>query len=341
MAKQHYNLWTEDEFAAVYQEYLDGAYPSQLAKRRGLKTADLFKMFRARRWPLRPKKRPVMPMRIAHELAEAMYADYQTGMTYAAVERKYGRESKTLRNVFLTRGWPVRDPLPNANRLHRPDGTWVPQPLKTEEEIEAIIQAATRIVVPDELKLEWRKWSIARRADFIRRLRARIKDPMARPDLPFSSNVIPFDYGTEAAWEIVRKRNVGRTSQEFATCIRTLSEGVIWDGRLWFWVRIEGYYSEGVPWALGKPRPGLHRTIWQSIHGPLPPGGVVRLIDGNPNNLDPSNLTLSDRNLLCRQNQSTALTRKSRERTALILNRHQSPKNDHSLTLQDLGRRAR
>jgi hypothetical protein len=169
-----------------------------------------------------------------------------------------------------------------------------------------------------------------RRGDFIARLRAHLADPQARPELPYSGNVVPFDYTTEAAWEIVRRRNQGRTSQQFDTKLNIISQGVIWDGRLWFWARRTPAYYEGIKWTPGHGRPGLHRIIWESIHGPLPEAGIIRQIDGNPNNLDPSNLILSDRNELCRENQAHFLTRNSRDLTATLLNRHQStPSNVH------------
>lgn len=333
--------WTKAELKELHARYIDGAFPSELAKIRGRKKAAwLLGRFRAHGWPLREKKKPVQPMRLPAGLAEAMYADYQAGMTFADVERKHGRESKTARNIFLTRGWEVRDPLPNANRQHRADGTWQAYPPKTAEEIEQLVQAATKVMIPEELRQEWRKWSLERRGDFIRRVRARLKDPLDVPDLPFSSNVTPFDYGSEDAWKIVRAANGEKPSQRWLLQMKLVSQGVIWGGRLWFWVRDDSYYMEAVKWTPERPRRALARVIWESVHGPLPPQGVVRLIDGNPNNLDPSNLTLSDRNILCRENQAAALQRKSRERTAALLNHHQNTNDDNAQILRNLGRRA-
>jgi len=37
------------------------------------------------------------------------------------------------------------------------------------------------------------------------------------------------------------------------------------------------------------------RTLWQSHYGPIPPGQVVRIIDGNPNKVNIENLTLVTR----------------------------------------------
>lgn len=332
--------WSEAELRALHARWMAGEFASTLAKIRGKSSGYLLERFRHYGLPLRPKKNPVMPKRVPAGIAEAMYADYQAGMTLADVDRKYGRCPKCARVLFKTRGWPLRPPIKNAWRQHRADGTFQAMPPKTPEEIDALVQAATRVAVPAALKQEWRKWSIERRGEFIRRLRARLHDPKDRPDLPFSSNVVPFDYSTAAAWDILRAANGNLSSREWVMKMDVISQGVIWEGRLFFWVRSEGYYIEAVPWRPDRPRRALRRVIWESIHGKLPENAVVRQIDGNPNNLDPANLTISDRNQVCRENQFAALTRESRERTAILLNRHHTPQHEHSHTLQELGSRA-
>jgi len=327
MARQHYNIWTEKELAAVYDEYMAGGYLSVLAKRRGRKADDLIFMFTWRKWPLRAKKNPVQPKRIPAAAVEAMYADYQAGMTLADVDRKHSHSKGSSRCIFSSRGLALRMDF-NAAKSRRPDGSFAPLILKTEEEIELLIQSATRLAVPADLAVEWRKWPLARRADFILRLRARLNDPNDRSELPFSSNIVPFDYATENAWDIVKERNAGSSSRYWVTKMDIRSQGVIWDGRLWFWSRKEHIYIEGVRWTAGVGRPLLHRQIFERTHGVvLTIDDIVRIIDGNPNNLDPSNLILADRNEVCRENQASAITRKSRERTAILLNRHQSQTN--------------
>ena len=332
--------WTKAELKKLHARYLAGEYASTLAKIRGRRSAWLLARFQAHGWPLREKKSPAQPKRFPTDVAEAMYADYQAGMSLADVERKHGRSRSCARSLFIGRGWAVKPPQKNAWRKHRADGTWEAMTPKTEAEIEALIQAATKVMIPPGLAIEWRKWSLERRGDFIRRVRARLKDPLDMPDLPFSANVKPFDYASEEAWGILRAVNGDRTSQRWIMHLKLVSQGVIYDGRLWFWVRQTACYMEGVQWRPDRPRRVLARVIWESVHGKLPKNSVVRLIDGNPNNLDPSNLTLAEKNEVCRENQAAALQRKSRERTAAILNHHQHTNDEHAELLQNLGRRA-
>ncbi len=333
--------WTAAEMRELHRRYIAGEFPSELARARRRSGQWLLARFRAHGWAIRERKTPVMPRRLPAAVAEAMYADYQAGMTLADVERKHQRPKSSARNIFQTRGWPMRPPPQNAWRQYRPDGTFQSMPPKTPEEIEALILAADRVMIPAALRTEWRKWTMDRRGDFIRRLRARLRDPLDMPDLPFSSNVKPFDYASEEAWNIARAANGDLESRRLVMQIKLVSQGVIWDGRLWFWVRHDRYYAEAVQWRPDRPRRLLARVIWESVHGPLPPRAVVRLIDGNPNNLDPSNLTISDKNEVCRENQMAALTRKSRERAAILLNQHQNPRHEHTHILQNLGRRPR
>lgn len=327
-------IWDLETLRSMHREYLAGTYPSALAKRRKRTSGELLAAFRKHGLRILPKKRPVMPLRVSNELIAAMHADYVAGMTFAEVERKYGRSKSTARDIFIHRWLPVREPMKNAWRKHRADGTWEAMPPKTREEIDALIRNARTIAIPDELRLEWRKWDLARRADFIRRVRARLASPLDVPALPFSDNLTYFDYGSEAAWEIIRRANEGLTSRKSVMAIKLISEGVIWNGKLWFWVRRESYYMEGVPWRPDRPRRVLARVIYESVHGPLPHHSVVRVIDGNPNNLDPSNLRLATRDDICRENQANALLRKSRERTKALLNAHHQPTTSHAIARQ-------
>lgn len=184
--------------------------------------------------------------------------------------------------------------------------------------------------MPAELKLEWRTWSLERRGWFITKLRAKLARLGDRRDLPFSSNVELFDYASPRAHEIAQRVNAGTDSRSARVKIDICSQGVIWRDRLWFWSHKVGYQSG--PWTPENGRPVLHKAIWEETHGrKVPRHHVIRFIDGNPNNLAPENLHLATRNDIARENQAAALLRKSRERTAILLNRHQTG-NRHDLS---------
>ena len=334
-AKQKHNLWTERELRDVYQEFMSGTKPCNLAKRQGILSAQLLGMFSARGWPLRGR---CTRARVDDELIHAMHAEYMSGMKLNAVARRHQRSGRALRDLFSSRGLFIR--YSNGFPAKGKSGRFEVFFPKSEADIEALIAGATRLVVPLELKNDWAKWTMERRGEFIARLRARLNDPKARPELPCSANVLPFDYTTPAAWDIVRRRNAGVPSQYWKTKLNIKSQGMIWNGRLFFWAGKTSCYMEGIKWSSERGRPSLNRAIWESVHGPIPDGGVIRARDGNPNNLDPSNLVLSDRNELVRENQSRHLTKQSRETTQILLNRHQSPPS-HGLpdTLHILARR--
>lgn len=44
-----------------------------------------------------------------------------------------------------------------------------------------------------------------------------------------------------------------------------------------------------------RPRPMLHRVIWEEHNGPIPAGGLIHHKDENPLNNDPANLQLKSR----------------------------------------------
>jgi hypothetical protein len=325
-------IWDLKTLRSLHREYLAGAYPSALAKRRKRTSAELLRAFRKHGLKVLPKKNPVMPKRVGLELILAMHADYQTGMTLAAVERKYARGRATLRNLFVSRGLPIRTPIPNAIRLHRPDGCWVAKAPATEAEIEAAIRASTKLAIPESLNLDWRKWDLPRRGEFIRRLKAHIRYEPTAPRGPHSPNVKPFDYTTPAAWSILNAANAGLPSRLWAQKMDIKSEGLIYQGQLWFWnPKMGGYMRRGNRDA-GEPHwLALHRRIYAAKHGPIPGDMTVRFRDGNPNNFRLSNLYLCPKQEVCRENQAAALNRKSMERTAALLNRHHTPSKSHDL----------
>ena len=265
--------------------------------------------------------------RVPQARVEAMYAMYNGGSSLSATARHFERSPASLRNLFEQRGLPRRQST-GFSEKRKVDGTFEKAPLLTKAEVDAMIAAATRITVPPALKLEWRKWDLQRRGDFIRRVRERLKNRNDRPTTPFSINVRPFDYTSPEAWAIARANNHGKDSRSSFSKLKPCSQGVIWNGKLWFWTQKVGYV-EGCPWTPGKGRPMLTHAIWADHHRrPMPEGHVLSYIDGNPNNLDPYNLELKSRNTVCRENQSGALTKRSREELSLILKRQQTPCHD-------------
>jgi hypothetical protein len=259
--------------------------------------------------------------RVPAERIQAMYADYCAGMSLGQVGQKYDRSHKSVGDLFKSRGLKVRKATGDPKRL--PNGQIAPLRIYTPAEIDDLIRAQPRIRVPVELKIHWRKWSFARRGKFIARMRELICDDKARPELPFSANVIPFDYATPEARKIIDRINAGKSSRDAGEKLNVVSQGVIWKDTLWFWTRKAGYMRSG-GWNPAEGRPCLHHVIWEEAHGrPIPEGYVVRHADGNPNNLDPHNLTLATRNDVCRENHAAGLAAKSRDLTALLLKRSQ------------------
>lgn len=266
------------------------------------------------------------------QLVDAMYADYQKPMTLAAVGRKYDRTGGTMRDIFKNAGLELRPWKGNLSKKRKGNGCFQPAKPLTAKQIEQLIQNATRITVPETLKLEWRKWSWQRRGWFIARLRARIKSHKDRPEGPFSAGLEPFDYASPWAQEIICRANAGKTSREAGRKINISSQGVIYRGELWYWVWKIGY-SQRISIRPLVTR-YLHWTIWEEHNGRrVPAACVVSFADGNPNNHAPENLVLRTRNELCRSNQATALFRKSRERTAILLKKHQQKKANENLRI--------
>lgn len=328
----------EAQVAAMYADYLGGLSLREVGEKHGgREMSAVYSLFRHRGLERRSKPQPKTYARIAatrratlDPLVAQMHADYMGGMSLNAVGRKYGKRYGVVRELFQTRGLFVRTvqkaPARGAN------GRIIPNAPLTPAELEQLIQSATRISVPPRLKIEWRTWSLERRGEFIARLRAHLNTGQDRPTTPFSDNVEPFDYSTAKAHEIANTSNSGTDSRTAHTKIKPCSQGVIWDGRLWFWSRKVGYQASG-PWTPERGRPSLHQTIWEQANGcSVPAGHVIRFADGNPNNHTPANLVLITRNEVARENQAQWLTSRSRESTALLLKRSQQPTNDHALS---------
>lgn len=264
-------------------------------------------------------------------VAAAAYADYQSGDSITEVARKHGGRSNTaMRGLFETRGWPMR--ANNRKRQpHRADGCFAAATLLTDAQANAIADAATDLRVPDALKLTWRKWTLARRAAHLARIRARLPALSDLPTGPYSANVVAWSYGSEAAHAIADRMNVGRNSQTKLVSIKTNSQGVIFEGSLWFWKPKTGY-ARG-PLRADRPLELLHHHIWALAQGkPVPSSHVLRYRDGNANNLTPENLCLITRDDLARENQGRALQSKSRALTTALLNRSQGISENETIT---------
>jgi hypothetical protein len=270
--------------------------------------------------------------RLDDSIVAEMHRDYASGMALAAVARKHGRNRRSIREIFERRGLALREE--KKPKVDPKTGRVLPYVPATPERITALIEQVTHVAVPAELRHEWRHWTMVQRGEFIRRMRLSLKRRgllrTERPNTPFSANVEPFDYTTPRARDLVTRMNIGRTSQTKATQLKPCSEGVIWNEKLWFWVPYSHFDGHGGSYQTGRyipglGRPELHRVIWSEANGrPVPPQHCVRFIDGNPNNLLPTNLRLEKRVVVCRENQAKAITRKAREMTALLLKRSQS-----------------
>jgi len=271
---------------------------------------------------------------IPKETVDAMYADYQSGMSLVAVAHKYGgRSNKTLHDIFKRRGLALR--VHHVNPIDPETGCFAPAKPLTEVELSTLIDSMTKIAVPPRLQQEWRKWSLEKRASFLARVRARIKSPDDRPITPFSSNVEPWDYTTPRAHAICKKENAGRNSRSAPSKLKVVSQGVIWRDRLFFWCRKIGY-SVG-PWRFGSGRPTLHHLIWEEENGrKIPPQHTVIFLDGNHNNFDPANLRLRSRSDCAQQNKSRFLLKHSREITKLLLTKSQTKNHEHIDNLKAL-----
>lgn len=277
--------------------------------------------------------------RLADDLVKRMHADYEGGLTLSALSRKWDRSRRNLAEIFKRRGLALR-PCEIVMNLSPATGQMLPKRRLTAAEITAALEVMTKMKIPRELWLEWRKWSLAERREFIERARARLQPEHGRPRGAFSANVTPFDYATPEAQRISAALNAGCTSRNKRVQLRFGSEGVIYRGKLWFWTKKTGYlYGR---WSAVAPRVMLHQVIWQEANGrALPAGHVVRFADGNHNNFDPANLVLATRSDLARENQAGALLRRARAVTGLLLSQTRQPKStdENRLALTRLARR--
>lgn len=287
--------------------------------------------------PIRPARqygRGAMPL----EVVQAMHAEFLATQSLAAVGRKFGRSSRAVSQMLAKHGLYQPKPPTRTGAARDPrTNKFIPGAPLTDAQIVALIAAEKTFRIPRALRAEWRDKPMERKAWIIGLLREKFRNPKRdRPTTPFSANVEPFDYATPRAWEIIHRTNEGVPSRYWSVRLFPNSWGVIWREQLWFWCPYShasgrsGSYQAG-KFVRGQGRPQLHHAIWREAHGaPVPPGHVVRFIDGNPNNLAPQNLTLATKNDVVRETQAHALKKKSRRLTAALLQRHEKrDENEH------------
>jgi hypothetical protein len=244
----------------------------------------------------------------------AMHAEYLAGALFTDIARKYGCRNSSVRQAFVTRGLKLLK-RPNSGCYRKT------RHIHTDDEIITIVQGIDRIKVPNELKLDWRQWSIEKRRWFLSLIKAKRPARCRMPDLPCSANVTRFDYCTPEARAIVQAANEGKDSRRAGMKLNLCSEGVIFEGKLWFWNWKLGRFVTGPYHIQTGRREALHWHLYERHHGPIPPGLCVCPADRNPNNLDPANLILKTKNDIARENQATDLNRRSQLHTAALLNR--------------------
>lgn len=221
----------------------------------------------------------------------AMKRDYDSGMSRSAVERKYGC-IKGLQHIFERRGFKLRPPTHMPPRDPR-TGKIIPHTPATAAQLTAMIATLKRLAVPVDLKHEWRLWPLAKRAAFVQRLRKIF--PSNRPTGKFSANVTPFVYGDPRVHAIAKEMNKGRNSRNKVIALRPCSEGVIYNGMLFFWDKVNDYIQGSFARSSRTLRPILKRVIYEEHFDDLPADMLVIQKDGNKNNFLPENLGLISR----------------------------------------------
>lgn len=269
---------------------------------------------------------------IDHDTVWAMWMCYEGGLSLTQVAKHYKVHRSDLAHIFKLRGMQTR---PHTHNPHDAKGRWVPMPPKTEAEIAKIIAGMKWVHVPQALRHEWRSWSMERRRAFIHQARAKIGSRFPIPTSPFSSNVRYFEYGMPEAMAIAKEENRDKDSHSFRSKLKPCSQGVIWNGRFWFWTHKEGMGYEAGPWKPDTGRPMLHWAVWEQANGrPVPPHHQVIFLDGNKNNFDPKNLGLRSKAECCWENRKSHYERTGRAATALLLQSSQQKESDanHDLT---------
>lgn len=254
------------------------------------------------------------------DLVRRMHRDHLAGLNLFQLSKKYGYGDGNIKAVFEHYKLEVRIQK-GAGQYQRTLRR------RSEAEILALVAQTRRVMIPAALRTEWREWSLEKRWWLIQQLIAQHGLPFDLPSGPYSANVQPFHYGTPEAHEVAAKINAGKSSKQWLCHLKIMSRGVIHGGYLWSYVPEYGYVSGG--YTPGSGRKVLHRELYQAHHGPIPRDCVVRFIDGNPNNLDPANLTLATRNDVARENQSAHLTAVSRRKLQALM-KHGTVKLPHA-----------
>lgn len=238
--------------------------------------------------------------RLADDEVARMYAHYEAHGSLNSVAREFHRDRRVVREIFVRRG------LKLIHRAHMGErdpktGRIMAGHLHTPAELEAFIARAKVVSIPPELRREWRTWPLARKAGFLRKMRAQIGSNRDAPTTSLSAGLEAFDYGSKRAHAIVRAANEGVPSRLWKVRIDARSEGVIYRGQLWFWCKKTGYQRG--PWTAEGGRPCLHRAIWEETHGSkLTSNDIVVFLDGNRNNHAPANLGIKSRYQLVKEN---------------------------------------
>jgi hypothetical protein len=104
--------------------------------------------------------------------------------------------------------------------------------------------------------------------------------------------------------KLAARMNRGRDSRNKVVSIRAASQGLIYQGRLFFWTPHRAC-NEGVGYlAAGQTdKVLLHHLIFTQHHGPIPAKHTVIFRDGNKNNFEPENLALRSQADCARMNQ--------------------------------------
>jgi hypothetical protein len=248
------------------------------------------------------------------EKVAAMHAEYLAGALFSEIGRKWGCRSSSVRNAFKRRRLKLLD-RSNVGRFKKS------RRLLTDEESIALIDELHDVQVPEALHYTWRRWSWEKRRWWVDMVKPKRPLHKRMPDGPCSANVRPFDYCTPEARAIVDAMNAGKDSRGAVIKMNLCSEGLIFEGKLWFWNWKLRRYSTGLYQVETGRRECLHWFLYERHYGPVPPDMVVRHRDHNQNNLDPANLMLMTRNELARENQATGLQRKAQLHTAALLKR--------------------
>jgi hypothetical protein len=264
-----------------------------------------------------------------------MHAHYRAGASLAAVGRHFGRNRKSVHDLFALRGLEIRIDRRQPRRLS--SGQIAPLVPAATAKLLDFIKGTEKVRVPRWLQHEWTTWPMKRRAWLVYRLHAAVDaraPERARPRGRFSSNVQPFDYTTTRAHEMAERLNKRRDSRTARTKIFVCSRGVLWRDQPWYWNHWAYYQG---PLTKEAGRLALHHAIWEDQHGrKLPPSTAVVFLDGNRNNLTPLNLALKTKNEICRENHANYFAAKGRAKLALLLKRHDRKEHhaDHELIRQ-------